>query len=115
MYQLMVNSAAGDYYVTEWTQSELDNWSGAGYRTQEGHYNEYGLYDTKEELNKAISGFAGKNVYAVFYDGSAGDAFVSEENNLSGNWKGSKYSPYSFVKVFDNQEEAKKYARSLHK
>ena len=57
-YQLLWNNAAEDYRVKKWKEETLDfdgdGWITAGYRNQEGHYTEYGLYDSREELEKAL-------------------------------------------------------------
>jgi hypothetical protein len=110
-YQLLYDRAAGDYEVRDWTDEELDEWESSGYRTQYGHYTEVGLYDSKEELDKAIEELRGKPVFAVFEDRAAGEVFWSEEDNLSGNWRGSKYGHANCVAEFDTEEEAKEYVK----
>jgi hypothetical protein len=110
-YQLLHNVAAGEYYVNEWTQEQLDDWENSGYRTQEGHYNEVGLYDTKEELEKAIEDLRGPDVFAVFEDRAAGEVYSSKEDNLTGNWRGSREGHANLVAEFDTQEEADKFVR----
>lgn len=105
-YQIMYNSGAGAYYINEWTDDQLENWESSGYRTQEGHYTEFGLYNTKEELKIGLQELRGKTVFAVFEDSAAGDVFWSAEDNVSGNWRGSKYGHASLIGEFDTQEEA---------
>lgn len=54
-YQLLYDPAKQDYecFMTKtWTAEELDNWEKAGYRTQDGHYTEVGLYDSEEEMEE---------------------------------------------------------------
>jgi hypothetical protein len=110
-YQLLYDRAAGDYYVNEWTQEDLDDWENTGYRTQVGHYTETGLYDSKEELEKAIEELRGKPVWAVFENRAAGEVYSSQEDNLTGNWRGSREGHANLVQEFDSEEEAKKYVR----
>lgn len=110
-YQLLHNVAAGEYYVNEWTEEELDDWENSGYRTQEGYYNEVGLYDSKEELEKAIEDLRGPDTFAVFEDRAAGEVYSSKEDNLTGNWRGSREGHANLVAEFDTQEEADKFVQ----
>ena len=107
-YQLMVNTAAGEYRVNEWTEEELEDWENSGYRTQEGHYTEVGLFDTQEELDAAIKEEEGEPVFAVFENDPAGEVYWSEENNFSGNWRGSREGHANLVDEFKTQAEAEK-------
>jgi len=107
-YQLMVNAAAGEYKVNEWTEEELEDWENSGYRTQEGHYTEVGLFDTQEELDVAIEEEKGEPVFAVFENGPAGEVHWSQEDNLSGNWRGSREGHANLVDEFKTQAEAEK-------
>ncbi len=110
-YQLLYNGPAGEYYVNEWTEEDLDNWEDRGVRNQYGHFNEVGMYDSKEELEKAIEELRGPKVFAVFEDVAAGVVYYSEEDNLTGNWKGSREGHANFVAEFDTEEEAEEYVR----
>ncbi len=110
-YQLLYNVAAGEYYVNEWTQEQLDDWENSGYRTKEGYYNEVGLYDTKEELEKAIEELRGPDVFAVFEDRAAGEVYSRKENNLTGNWRGSREGHANLVAEFGTKEEADKFVK----
>ena len=54
-YQLLYDPAKKDdecFMVKTWTQAELDDWERAGYRNQDGHYTEVGLFDSEEEMEK---------------------------------------------------------------
>jgi hypothetical protein len=108
-YQLLYDAPAGAYYVKEWTQEELADWENSGYRTQDDHYREVGLYDSQEELEKAIQELRGPKVFAVFEDQSAGEVYTTPEDNLTGNWRGSREGHANLVAVFENQEEAEKF------
>ncbi len=110
-YQLLYNAGAGDYYVNEWTQEDLDDWENSGCRKQYGHYNEIGLYDSKEELEEAIEELRGEPAWAVFEDRVAGEVYASQEDNLTGNWRGSREGRANLVQVFDSEEEAREYVR----
>ena len=110
-FQLMWNNAAGDYYVNKWTQDELDDWENSGYRNQEGHYAERGLYDSAEKLEKALKELKGPPVFAVFENRAAGEVYSSEENGLSGNWRGSREGHANLIATFDTQEEADAYVK----
>ena len=112
-YQLLYNGAAGDYFVNKWTQEDLDDWEARGVRNQYGYYNEVGMYDSKEELEKAIEELRGKPVFAVFEDHAAGEVYYSQEDNLTGNWKGSREGHANLIAEFDTEEEAKKYVDKL--
>jgi len=57
-YQLLYDRALkwddGAIRVAEWTEDELENWEESGYRRDDGHFTEVGLYDSQEELDEAI-------------------------------------------------------------
>lgn len=55
-YQLLYNVAELDdncFMTAKWTEAELDDWERSGYRTQDGHFTEVGLYNSEAELEKA--------------------------------------------------------------
>lgn len=112
MYQLMYNNAAGDYYVNKWTTDQIERWRSSGYRLQEGHFREIALCSSKDDLEGQIRQLAGETIYAVFENGAAGEVFVSEENGISGNWRGSKYGYFSLVGEYSSREGAEKDAQS---
>lgn len=100
-YQLMYNNAAGEYYTNNFDTEEeaLDMPSQAGY------FNEIGIFSDKE-IDKAIEDLRGPTVYAVFENRAAGGGFISEEDNLTGNWRGSKYGYSSLIAEFPAREAA---------
>ena len=114
-YQLMYNAAAGEHEVNKWTQDQLDNWEESGYRTQEGYFNEVGIYDSKEELDRAIKELEGEPVFAVFENGAAGEVYSSEENNLTGNWRGSREGHANLVAEYKTKEEADQHVEERKK
>lgn len=113
-YQLMYNNAAGKHWVRTWVEEELEDWEQSGYRTQDGYYTEWGLYNSKEELEKAVVDLRGPTVFCVFEDRSDWEAFISEENKLSGNWKGSKYGYYSLAGEYNDREAAEKHLKFFY-
>jgi len=106
MYQLMYNNAAGEHYVNEWTTDQIERWRSSGYRLQEGHFREIALCSSEDELEEQIRELAGATIYAVFENGPAGEVFVSEENGISGNWRGSKYGYFSLGGEYSSQDAA---------
>ena len=110
-YQLLYDAASGEHRVEEWTQDEIDDWENSGYRKCNGHFDEIGLFDSEEELEKAIEELKGQDVFAVFEDKAAGKIYWAKENNLSGNWRGSKHGHATLIQEFDTQEEADAYVK----
>ena len=110
-YQLLYNTAAGEYYVKEWTQQEIEDWETSGYSLQEGHYSQIGLYDSEEALKKAIEELKGPDIFAVFENRPAGIIYSSKEDGISGNWRGSREYPASLIAEFDSQEEADQFIK----
>lgn len=108
-YQLMVNGAAGDYYINSWTEEEWE----AGIRNTEGFYNEVAVYDSKKELEKGIEDYRGEKRFVVYT--SLEGAFYTEEDNFSGNWKGSKYPYATYYGDYNTKEEAKKIVNNFNK
>ena len=101
MYQLLYNNGAGKYEVKKWSTWEYDNWERSGYRVQYGHMTEVGLFSDSLELEEAISELAGPDVWAVYYNVASGEGFVSIENGVSGNWRGSKHGHYSLIAEYN--------------
>ncbi len=98
-YQLFYNNAAGEYYTNQAdTEEEASN-------PPLSYFNEIGIFSDKE-IDKAIEDLRGPTVYAVFEDRSAGEGFISEEDNLTGNWRGSKYGYSSLIAEFPAREAA---------
>jgi hypothetical protein len=109
VYQVMYNNAAGDYYVNQWTEKE---WQADTIRNQEGHFSEVAICRSEAELEALIQEIRGPVVYAVFENRAAGEVFISEEDNLSGNWRGSKYGHFSLIGTHNTREEAEVQAQS---
>lgn len=107
-YQLMYNQAAGEMAI-----NEFKNWPDSTYQQTEGYFTEYGLYDSEKDLDEAIKKLQGKPVFAVFENKAAGRAYWAKEDNLSGNWRGSKHAPYTLIDEFDTQKEAEKRVKYL--
>lgn len=112
VYQLMYDSPAGEYYVNYWTREEYDNDSDR-IRWQEGHFSTVGFYLSREELDKAIDELRGEVRYAVFRNYLTGEVFITKEDGISGNWRGSKRSPANYVDDFATYEEAQALAKKL--
>ena len=110
-YQIMYNNAAGEHYVNKYTEEEWDNWEESGVRNQEGHYSEIEVCNSQEEVDKFLEEFRGETVFAVFEDRPAGEVFMSEEDCLSGNWRGSKYGYSNLVAEYNNREEAEAHVQ----
>lgn len=110
----MYNNAAGEHSVRTWTEEELEDWQQSGYRTQDGHFREYGLYASEEELETAIADLRGPTVFCVFENRPAWEAFISEEDGLSGNWRGSKYGHFSLTGEYDDREDAENHLKSFY-
>lgn len=106
---IMINGSAGDAYITE-----TDNCSGI---VKDGFYEQYHKqFPSFEEAEKEYQVLKGPSVWAVFIDRVSGIGFVSEENNFSGNWKGSKYARgtpelngrFDYYNNYPTKEEAEK-------
>ncbi len=111
-YQLMYNNAAGEHYVNQWTDEDIENWCESGYRLQEGYSRQVALCSSKDELEKQIRELAGEPIYAVFENRAAGEVFVSTEDGISGNWRGSKYGHFNLVSEYSSPEGAESNAQS---
>lgn len=98
-YSVMENRAAGDAYIQIWADDD-------DFRSNEGHFTEIARCDTREEAEKVIDEIKGETKYVLFVNRPAGEVFVSEEDGLSGNWRGSKYSNFNCYGEYDSREEA---------
>lgn len=114
-HQLLVNEAAGKYKTKQWSDEDVKNWRESGYSAFDGHFTEVGLYDTPKQLQEAIEEQAGPTVHAVFFSQSSGEGFVSEENNLSGNWRGTKYPGHGLMGEYPTSEETDAQLDTLEK
>ncbi len=97
-YQLMYDSAGGRYKVNRLEDENRE--------TNDSHFREYAFCENLALVNKAVQELQGPIIYAVFEDCAAGTGFISAEDNLSGNWRGSKYGHSSLVAKFDTREAA---------
>lgn len=112
VFQLLYDYGAGEYRVRELMRWETEPPYSDNYLIQDyGFFNEIGVYDSKKELHAAIEDLKGKPVFACFHDTASDEWFVSEEDDCSGNWRGSKYDPFTCVKEFDTREEAERYIK----
>ena len=71
-----------------------------------GHFEVIGEHLSEEALEAELEELRGPTRFCVFHDRARGDVKITQENGLSGNWKGSKYGTYSFDGEFDSLEEA---------
>lgn len=101
-FQLMYNNAAGDYYVNSGNEEDFSR--------QEGYFSEVGFFRSREELDEEIERWRRETtVYAVFENNAAGEVFMSAEDALSGNWRGSKYGYFTLVIEYETKEEAESH------
>jgi len=103
--QLMVNNAAGDFYFNQCAPSEER-------RLNQGHYRE-AAYGRKSKMCEKIKELRGPVRYAVFFDRTDCDGFITQEDQWSGNWKGSKYGRNAFCGEFDTMKEAQKFLEDM--
>lgn len=69
---------------------------------------------TKKEAVKYVESWQrNSTVYCVFFNRSAWDGYVSEENDLSGNWRGSMHGHYNLAGEFKTKKEAYDYLDSF--
>lgn len=113
MYQVCYNNAAGEGWIQPWTNEDWENWDTAGVRNQYGHFNVIGEFKSKAEAEAALEELRGDPVFVVFDNGPAGEAFVSEEDGLSGNWRGSKYGHFSNVGEYREAADAEAHKQRL--
>jgi hypothetical protein len=77
------------------------------------HEDFVGEFETIEEAEEAYEQLRGKPIFAVFWNNGAADGYVSQEDNLSGNWRGSRDGHYTCVAEQENQADADKVLASL--
>ena len=102
MFYLWINAAAGDYEISE-NPEPAD-----GHLTMAGEFETYLL--AAEEVHRRCES---SKVWAVFYDNASNTGFVHQENDLSGNWKGSKWHPHRWIKSFKSFYAAEKFLSYL--
>jgi hypothetical protein len=99
MWNLYIHVPAGEYVITQ------DDTCPAWYNFEAEYKTEGEAYAAIEE--RCIS----SSVWAVFFDTPTRDGYVSQENDFTGNWKGSGRQPYTCVGEFDTETEAKAYLK----
>jgi hypothetical protein len=102
MVYLWIDGPAGEYEYTNRPEAPGPHFNLAGeFKT---------IKAAREEVGRII---AESTVYVVFFDDTANTGFVSEESDLSGNWRGSRDYPFRCVAEFDTEAEAEDYLKSL--
>ncbi|KKM23135.1 hypothetical protein LCGC14_1618200 [marine sediment metagenome] len=114
-YQVCYNRAAGEANIIKWSDEEWENCEESGVRNQYGHSNVVAECDTQPEADKQFEALKGDPVYAVFVNYSAGEVFMSVEDGLTGNWRGSKYGYSSLVGEHDSRDGAEEEVFSWEK
>ena len=105
-FGLFVNNAAGEYYIQQIREDDC---------RQDGYFTCYCEFSTEEEAKNYITERKEETtVYAVFYDYPAGEGFISQEHDYSGNWKGSKYGYSNYQNDFKTEQEARKYLDKIN-
>lgn len=79
------------------------------------HENYVDEFDTLAEAEAAREELRGQTVYAVFWNRGEARGYVSAEDNLSGNWRGSRDGFYSCVSEHETQESAEMALSDLYK
>jgi len=101
------NHAAGEVFVRELESDDC---------RQDGYFTCYQEFSTEQKAKDyIIEREEETTVYAVFYNYPAGEGFISQEDDCSGNWKGSKYGHSSYQNDFKTESEARKYLDEINK
>lgn len=102
MWYLWVNASAGEY--------EIDNspYPFDSHFTIAGEFATY--LDAAMEVRRRCES---SKVWAVFYDDASNTGFVHQEDDFSGNWKGSKWHPHRWIKSFKSFYAAEKFLACL--
>ena len=109
-YALYINNAGGSYEIIEY---EL--WEEIP-RDRPYHYSLVDVFKTEEDAKAYVEEIKKETTcYAVFYDSARGEGFVSEEDDLSGNWQGSKYGYSTYMGNYGTEEEALEELRKIYK
>jgi len=98
MYGLYVDRAAGEYrilYTYATTPHQINQFSCVA-----ESYSEDEILELVRKMREE------SKVFAVFFNHATGEGFVSVEDCFSGNWRGSKYAPYSLIGEYATEEEA---------
>jgi len=106
MFGIFINRAAGDYYIQE-MHSDTP--------LQDGYYHCVESFPTEQEAKDCIAQYREQTaIYCVFFNRPAWEGFVSQEDNFSGNWRGSKYNYYNLCGEYKTEEEAKSRLTELY-
>ena len=106
-FGIFENHAAGEVFIRELESDDP---------RQDGYFTCYDEFPTEQEAKNCISEREEETtVYAVFYNYPAGEGFVRQEHDYSGNWKGSKYGYSNYQNDFKTEEEARKYLDEINK
>jgi hypothetical protein len=102
MWYLWINRPSGEYEITD-SPERFD-----------AHFDLVDEYDSEEDARDAVWQIkSNSTVYAVFFDGSTNRGYVSREDDLSGNWRGSRDYPYWCMAEFISEDEAEAYLADL--
>lgn len=104
IWQLLYDRAAGEHMVQWWTLDQWENWQESGVRNQYGHFSEWAHGTDEAALEKEIEAMRGPTIWAVYFNRPAWEGFVSAEDGLSGNWRGSKYGHFDLVAEYSEAE-----------
>lgn len=100
-YLVIENPPAGEVQIVH-----ADNYT----RNRYPHWHVVYEADTYEEAEEYIEERKRSTIrYAVYFNRPAGEYMITEENDYSGNWRGSKYGHFTFQADFETYEEAEKY------
>ena len=98
MYGLFVNYVAGEEYIIPIDEKTP---------RQDGYFSCIAEFETWEEAEAHVQKMREESeVFAVFFNHAAGEGFVSREDCFTGNWRGTKYAPYSLCGEYASEDEA---------
>lgn len=95
MFAVVQNIAAGTARILE--QGEQRDF-------HEDFVNEF---ETRELAQVELDLMRGEPIWVVFFNNAAHDAYVSKEDYLTGNWRGSRDYPYNIFGEYPTEAEAK--------
>jgi hypothetical protein len=102
MFYLWIDGPAGEYEYTDMPEAPGP------------HFNLAGEFETiesaREEVRRII---VESTVYAVFFDDTTASGYISEESDLSGNWRGSREHPFRCIGEFGTEAEAEAHLAAL--
>ena len=97
-YGVFENGAAGEVFVRELSENDP---------RQDGYFTCYEEFTSEQKAKNYITEREEETtVFAVFYNYPAGEGYIRQEDDYSGNWKGSKHSYYNYVEDFKTREKA---------